>query len=170
MTWMTVQIDGDTAATRISEGYPPVLVPEYYAEDLADVRVIHATSGDFSCKHCGERWNAQDEDRDEVAAQECPERLACDPVGCMCDETTEHDPNGTHELDDAPMTWFENASIKVDQVQEEVSVSFEVNGKRFRMGVHYVADITRDGGGALVLSFPGTSGTRELAGCTVVAD
>jgi hypothetical protein len=157
---MTVQIDGDTAATRISEGYPPVLAPEYYAEDLETVRVVHATSGDFSCKHCGERWSTQDEDRDEVAAQVCPQNVCEDPQ-CECGEHT-------HELEDAPMTWFEEATIKVDQRREEVSVSFEVNGKRFRMGVHYAANV--DEGGSLVLSFPGTSGTRELAGRTVVAD
>jgi hypothetical protein len=163
MTWMSVEIDGERAGVERKDSFGQIMCSsEVFAEDLETTKVIHATSGDFSCKHCGERWNEQDEDRDDVAAEVCPQNVCEDPE-CECGEHT-------HELEDAPMTWFEEAAIKVDQRQEEVSVSFEVNGKRFRMGVHYAANIGRDGTGALVLSFPGTSGTREVNGCTVVAD
>lgn len=128
------------------------------------VRVIHSTSGDFVCKHCRETWNEQDEDIEDVATQECSDRVCEDPE-CECDLSTDH---GTHELEPAPMSWFEEATIKVDQAQEEVAVSFEVSGKRFRIGVHYAANVGENG--SLVLSLPGTSGTREVDGRIVVAD
>jgi hypothetical protein len=161
MTWMSVEIDGERAGVERKDQYgQTVCSGEVFAEDLEAVKVIHATAGDFSCKHCGERWNEGDEDRDTIAENVCPDNI-CDDENCECEEHT-------HELEDAPMTWFEEAAIRVDHAQEEVSVSFEVNGKRFRMGVHFAENVGE--GGSLVLSLPGTSGTRDVDGVTVVAD
>lgn len=153
MTWMSVEIDGKRAGVEGKDQYgQPVLDSETFAEDLETVKVIHATAGDFGCKHCGERSNESDVDRDEISREVCPKG----------------EDGATHELEDAPMTWFEEATIKVDQVHDEVSVALIVNGKRFRMGVHFAENVGESG--SLVLSFPGTSGTREVDGCTVVAD
>jgi hypothetical protein len=158
VTWMNVEINGETAATKVSDTYPHDLMPEIHADVLETVKVFHTTAGDFMCKYCNESWNDTNEDRDEISGQECPQHESeTSPTGY-----------GTHELEDASLSWFEEATVRVDDKQNEVSVAIEVNGKRFRISVHYAENIGE--GGSLVLTLPGTSGTREVDGCTVVAD
>jgi len=152
VTWLAVEIDGETAGVgregRLGE---QVLTTDRFAEDLETVKVIHATAGDFSCKHCGERWNDETDDIEEGSRELCEDNVCEDPK-CEC---TEH----THELESAPMSWFEEAAVRIDHEQEEVSVSIKVNGKRFVISAWYAENID---GGSLMVRVPGTSGTRPV--------
>jgi len=150
--WSIVHINGETAGIAVDNGpYRDRTVDtESFNEDLDSVKLVNGTAGDVVCKHCGERWGV-DEDHDEAVREECPDS----------------ENEGMHELSADHLSWFEEARITVRDADEEVAVELHVMGKRFRLGVHFAENVD---GGSLVLSLPGTSGTRTVDGYTVIAD
>lgn len=157
--WSIVQINGDQAGIAVDNGphRDRTVDTETFTEDLETVKLVNETAGDVVCSYCGERWGV-DDDHDEAAAEQCPEA----------------EDNVAHDLVPDHLSWFEEAAVRVRDADEEVSVELVVKGKRFRIGVHFASGIVMPGDvqptGALVLSLPGTSGTRDIDGVTVVAD
>lgn len=148
--WSIVEINGENAGIEGKDQYgSPVVDRESFAEDLDSVKLINGTAGDVVCKNCGERWDSTQE---APTDEECPDG---------------EDDEATHELSADHLAWFDEAVVRVRDAEEEVSVELHVKGKRFRIGVHFAKNVD---GGSLVLSLPGTSGTREVDGVTVVAD
>lgn len=150
--WSTVEINGENAGIAVDNGpfRDRTVDTETFNEDLETVKLTNATSGDVVCRNCGERWGVN-EDHDEAAQEECPDS----------------EDEGAHDLTPDHLSWFEEARINVRDAEQEVAVELYVNGKRFRLGVHFAESVD---GGSLVLSVPGTSGTREVDGYTVVAN
>lgn len=150
--WSIVEINGESAGIAVDNGpYRDRTVDtETFNEDMDSVKLVNGTAGDVVCTNCGERWGA-DDDHDEAATAECPDG----------------EDGATHELQPDHLSWFEEAVVRVREADEEVSVELTVKGKRFRIGVHYAENVD---GGSLVLSKPGTSGTREVDGYTVIGD
>jgi hypothetical protein len=151
--WNTVKVNGEAVAPEYTDqAGQQIFATERYADILETVLVEHDTAGDVSCTVCGEVWGA-DDDHEEAARELCSQG-----------ETGEE----THVVEPAPLAWFEEARVFLSESDESVRVQITVKGKRFAITVHHAANVGENG--SLVLTLPGTSGTREVDGVTIIAD
>jgi hypothetical protein len=151
--WNTVKVNGEAVAPEHKDQFgQQIFATELYADVLETVVVEHDTAGVISCTVCGECWDLND-DHDEAARELCPQGDTGEEV---------------HVLAPAPLTWFEEARVSVNEGDESVRVQITASGKRFAITVHYAENVGEHG--SLVLTLPGTSGTREVDGVTVIAD
>lgn len=158
MTFASIEIDGNTVDA---------------GEDFERLNVSGPSTDGFTCKHCGNTWD-EDEDRAEVAQDLCPGREACSDVECPCDETTDH---AKHELTTIPLAWLNHAGVSFSEEEDAVTVSISVGDPRgaFSFTVRRVPD-DADGplAGKLIMHmpYPGESTphveTRELHPGTLI--
>lgn len=114
--WMNVAINGETAGAHISPDMHgnQTIAPEFHADIFEDVTVENGTVGDVNCTACGERFD----DESDAEDQHCPDS-----------------DDNAHKIQDAPLSWFTNAKIVVDEEHDEVRLNVSTGASTLQMVV-----------------------------------
>jgi len=155
--WMSASINGDLASNMATtfldpaDGYREKIAmePGSYADDLRKVEVDNEDRGRVMCKLCEERFDYP-EDAEGMECQSA--NNVCEDPDCRCDWSTDHP--DAHELVEAPLEWFTNACIRIDEERDTVQVSVSTDASTFQLTVKRLPEDDIHHPGALMISVP----------------